>query len=476
MHPLPPGSRQPAILQTIHMRDPVRYFETLRRRHGPVFRMKLLGLPPQVVVGTAELAAEIYRTDGDGSRAGALRAGYVPWLGEHSLLTNDGEEWWRHRKLLSPALHGRSIASYPGMIAEIAAENIGTWPRGRPFPLRERMQAITLEVTLQVVFGVRDTEQGVRLRAALMALSRATGSPALFLTPPRLRTWAERSRLAMRLPFLPTTRAQRAATLVDDVLFAEIARRRDEQGEEATDVLGRLLQARDDQGRPMRDQEIRDELLTLLEAGLETTATGLSWTFERLMRTPEVLGRLQEEIDRGEDDTYLDAVVKEALRSRPVIFGMGRLLDKPLRVGPYEVPGGWVAIPMFSLILQDEAAYPDPGEFRPERFLGENAKPAQKSFLPFGGGRRYCVGAQLATMEMKVIMREVLRQVRLTPTDPAPEAQRMWHATLVPGRNAVAVARDQPVRSGPTSRDQSVRSGPTSRESTCPVRPAPPER
>ncbi|MFI1016084.1 cytochrome P450 [Streptomyces sp. NPDC020965] len=466
MHPLPPGSRQPAFLQTLHMRDPVRYFETLRRRHGPVFRMKLLGFPPQVVVSTAELAAEIYRTDGDGgSRAGALRAGYVPWVGRHSLLTNDGEEWWRHRKLLNPALHGRSIAGYPEMIAEIAAANIRTWPLGRPFALREHMQAITLEVTVRLVFGVRDAGQGARLRAALLGLSRASGSPALFLTPARMRTWAETSPLAMRLPFLPTTRAMRAANAVDDVLFAEITRRRDEEDDEATDVLGRLLRARDDQGHPMTDQEIRDELLTLLEAGLETTATGLSWTFERLMRNPEALGRLQDELEQGEGDAYLDAVVKEALRSRPVIFGMGRLLDRPLRLGAYEIPAGWVAIPMFSLILQDSAVYPDPEEFRPERFLGENARPAQRSFLPFGGGRRYCVGAQLATMEMKVITREVLRQVRLTPADLAPETQRMWHASLIPGRNAVAVARERPMRRGPSAQ-----------ESACPVHPAPPER
>ncbi|MEU1766695.1 MULTISPECIES: cytochrome P450 [Streptomyces] len=458
---LPPGSRQPAFLQTLHMRDPVRYFETLRRRYGPVFRMKLLGFPPQVVVSTAELAAEIYRMDGDGNRAGALRAGYVPWVGQHSLLTNDGEEWWRHRKLLSPTLHGRSIANYPELIAEIAAKDIGTWPLGRPFTLREHMQAITLEVILRLVFGVRDTEQGARLRAGLIDLSKATGSAALFLTPARLRAWAQRSPLAMRLPFLPTTRAAQAVETVDHILFAEIARRRAEEDADADDVLGRLLRARDDQGRPLSDQEIRDELLTLLEAGLETTATGLSWTFERLMRNPRVLARLQEEVEQGEDDTYLDAVVKEALRSRPVIFGMGRLLDKPLRVGGFEVPAGWVAIPMFSLILQDRAVYPDAGEFRPERFLGEGAKAAQKSFLPFGGGRRYCVGAQLATLEMKIITREVLRHVHLAPADPAPEAQRMWHATLIPGKQVVAVARKQPPK----------RRAPV-QEAKCPVHPA----
>ncbi|GLW18642.1 putative cytochrome P450 135B1 [Streptomyces sp. NBRC 13847] len=461
---LPPGSRQPALLQTVQLRDPVRYLESLRRRHGPVFRMKLLGLPPQVVVSTADLAAEIYRTDGDGSRAGALRAGFVPWLGQFSLFTNDGEPWWRHRKLLSPTLHGRSIAGYPDLIAEIAAEDIRTWPLGRPFALQEHMQSITLEITLRLVFGVRDVNQQSRLRALLLALSKASGSPALFLMPARLRAWAEKSPLATRVPFLPTTRTMRASAAVDKVLFGEIARRREEGDREATDVLGRLLQARDEQGRPMNDQEIRDELITLLEAGLETTATGLSWAFERLMRSPEVLGRLREEMERGEDERYLDAVVKEVLRLRTVIYGSGRLLDKPLRLGGYEIPAGWVAIPMFSLIHQDSEVYPEPQEFRPERFLGESAKTAQKSFLPFGGGRRYCVGAQLATMEMKVIIREVLRRVELTPATPEPEAQRMWHATLIPGKHAVAVARQRPLTQPPSAE-----------QPTCPVHPSSPE-
>ncbi|GAA1084147.1 cytochrome P450 [Streptomyces javensis] len=461
---LPPGSRQPALLQTMRMRDPVHYFASLRRRYGPVFRMKLIGFPPQVVVSTAELAAKIYSTDGDGNRAGALRAGYVPWLGDYSLFTNDGEPWWRHRKLLSPALHGRSIASYPDLIAEIAAEDIRTWPLGRPFALQEHMQAITLEITLRLVFGIRDVTQLARLRALLLALSKASGSPLLFLMPARLRAWAEKSPLAMRVPVLPTTRTMKASAAVDEILFAEIARRRDEEDSGATDVLGRLLKARDDQGRAMSDQEIRDELLTLLEAGLETTATGLSWAFERLMRSPEILRRLQEELERGEDDSYLEAVVKEVLRLRPVITGSGRLLDKPLRLDGYEIPAGWVAIPMFSLIHQDSEAYPDPEEFRPERFLGEGAQAAQKSFLPFGGGRRYCVGAQLAMMEMKVIIREVLRRVELTAADPAPEAQRMWHVTLVPGKRAVAVARERPLDRAPLNE-----------EPRCPVHPAPSE-
>ncbi|MHC3821044.1 cytochrome [Streptomyces sp. CB02488] len=444
MQKLPPGSRQPAFLQTFHMRNPVRYHEKLRRRHGPVFRQKLLGFPPQVVVTNPELAAQIWATDGEGNRAGALRARYIPWVGDHSLLTTDGEGWWRQRRLISPTLHGRSIAAYPSIISEIAARDLADWPLETPFKLMDRLQSITLDIALRLVFGVSEPGKDSALRTALIAFSRVTGSPALFLMPSRLRTWAENSPLAKRMAFLPSTRAQRASDAVDELLLAEIARRRGESDPDATDVLGRLLRARDDEGLGMTDQEIRDQLITLLEAGLETTATGLSWTFERLVRNPEAYARLKQEVERGEEEIYLDAVIKEALRARPVVFGSGRVLDQPVHIGEYDIPAGWVGIPMISLILSNDSAYPDPEEFRPERFIGEDTKAAQRSFLPFGGGRRYCVGAQLAMMEMKYIAREVVRHIDLAPARPAPEKQRMWHVSLIPGDRAAVVAHRKP--------------------------------
>lgn len=468
MQNLPPGSRQPAFLQTFYMRNPVRYHKLLRRRYGPVFRQKLLGFAPQVVVANSELASQIWATDGKGNRAGALRAQYIPWVGDHSLLSSDGDGWWRHRRMVSPTLHGRSIAEYPEIISEIAARDIEDWPLEKPFQLQDHMQSVTLDIALRLVFGV-DEGKDSPLRAALIAFSKVTGSPALFLMPERLRSWAERSPLAKRMSFLPSTRAQRASDAVDELLFAEIARRREEGDQGATDVLGRLLQARDDEDRGMSDQEIRDELITLLEAGLETTATGLSWTFERLMRNPEVYDRLKEEVERGEEEVYLDAVVKEGLRVRPVIFGIGRLIDQPLRIGEYDIPAGWVGIPMFSLILSDESVYPDPDEFRPERFIGEDTKAVRRSFVPFGGGHRYCVGAQLATMEMKYIVREVVRRVDLTAADQAPEKQRMWHASLVPSGRATAVAHRKPPSRAASADASSADLAPAGGVAECPV-------
>jgi cytochrome P450 family 135 len=440
MPALPPGPRLPAVVQTaLFLLAPARMLESARRRYGPVFRMNFIGFPPEAIVTTAELAEKVYAVDAGGGRAGELRRRFLePMVGRHSLLTLDDDPWWRHRRLLSPPLHGKAIARYRDEIAAIAAEEIAGWPLGRPFALRDRMQNITLEVILRLVFGIHDTARLARLRVLLPELVEAGGSTAALMTPPRIWAWLETSPLARRLTFLPAARFVKVRAAVDRILYDEIAHRRATLDPAATDVLSRLLAARDDQDRPLSDEELRDELITLLEAGHETTATGLAWAFERLLRTPEVLDRLTASLP--DDETYLDAVVKEALRSRPVVYDAPRLLDAPLDLGSYRLPAGWFAAPMISLIHRDPHAYPEPDEFRPERFLGDDTARAQKSWMPFGGGRRYCVGAQLALLEMKVIIHEVLARIELTAPDPAPEAPRTKHVTLVPAKHTQVVA------------------------------------
>jgi cytochrome P450 len=411
--------------------------------------MNFIGFPPEVFVATAELAEKVYGVDAGTGRAGEVRRRFLePVVGEHSLLSLDGEAWWRHRRLLSPPLHGRAISSYGPRIAEIAAERIAGWPVGAPFALRDRIQDITLEVILRLVFGVRDTTRLARLRELVPELVEAGSSAVYLMLPPRLRSWTERSPLLLRLPFLPTTRFVRIRTAVDELLYEEIAQRRARPDPEATDVLSRLLAARDEAGRPMTDRELRDELITLLEAGHETTATGLAWAFERLLRQPDVLARLHEDLAAG-GERYLEAVVKESLRCRPVVYDAPRLLDAPLDLGRFQVPAGWFAAPLISLIHNDPKVFPQPERFAPERFLGADTAAANKSWMPFGGGRRYCVGAQLALLEMKIIITEVLTRVHLT----APEAPKVKHVTLVPaGRTRVVVQahRDLPV---PATRD-----------------------
>ncbi|WP_109530860.1 cytochrome P450 [Nocardia aurea] len=424
---LPPGPRAPSPVQTAwFLADPVRLLEKCHRRYGPIFTMRFFGFPPEVYVATGELAEQVYKTDQGGGRAGQARGDFLePVVGVHSVLTLDGDPWWQHRKLLNPPLRARQVAGYHDEITEITVERISTWPLDRPFTLRSRMQEITLEVILRLVFGVRDTELLGSLRVLLPRLMELGSSETIAMTPPGVR------RVMGRVPFLPYGRFLGVRAAVDAILYGEIARRRAAPG--GTDVLGRLLETELD------DQEIRDELITLLLAGHETTATGLAWAFERLLRTPDVLERLPD------DEAYLDAVIKEVLRVRPVVYEAPRLLDAPLRLGSYEVPAGWYAGPSIPLVHHDPEAFPSPEEFRPERFLegGHN-----RSWMPFGGGRRFCVGAQLALLEMRVIIREVLHRLELTVADQAPEARRLTGVTLAPAKGARVTARARtPVRS-----------------------------
>jgi cytochrome P450 len=408
------------VLQTAwFMRDAPGMFENFHRRYGPVFTVRYAGYPPEVYVTTAELAARIYQTDQGGGRAGEARRDFLEHMvGAHSVLTLDGDEWWRHRKLLNPPLRAKQVAGYRDDIAAIAADKIATWPLGRPFALRERMQEITLEIIIRLIFGIRDAARVGRLRALLPGLIESGGSMQLAVLPQRLRG------LAGRVPLLAYGRFVRLRAAVDAILFDEIRRRRATPG--GADVLGRLIET------GMDDQEIRDELVTMLIAGHETTATGLAWAFERLLRMPETIGRLPD------DEPYLDAVVKEVLRVRPVVYEAPRLLDAPLRLGDHEIPAGWYAGPYIPLVHRDPAEFAAPEEFRPERFLDGRQS---RAWMPFGGGRRFCVGAQLALLEMRVIIREVLHRLELSAPDQAPEARRPKNVTLAPAKLTRVIAR-----------------------------------
>lgn len=413
---LPPGPRLAARL----LLDPSGGFDRLHRKYGPIFTVRYPGFPPEVYVTTAELAEQVFRTDQGGGLAGAARRDFLePMVGAHSVLTLDGDAWSRHRKALTPPLRARQVAGYHDEITDIAAEKIATWPLGVPFALRDRMQEITLEVIVRLVFGIRDAERLGRLRTLLPRLIKLGGATSVAMLPARLR---ER---AAGVPFLPYRRFLKLRAAVDAILYEEIARRR-RAGTEGTDVLSRLLRS------DLADQEIRDELVTLLIAGHETTATSLAWAFERLLRLPHVLERLPD------DEPYLDAVVKEVMRVRPAVFEAPRLLDAPLRLGEYEIPAGSYAGPFIPLVHHDPAAFPEPEEFRPERFLDGQQN---RAWVPFGGGRRFCVGAQLALLEMRVVIREVLRRLDLAAPDPAPETRRLTNVTLTPGRLTRVTAR-----------------------------------
>ena len=436
---LPPGSSLPTLVQTgMLFRDAVGFLERCRRRYGPIFRVKLVGFPRYVYVTDPGLAREVYAADRTVGRAGDARRDFLaPLVGEHSLLCTEDEQWLRHRKLLGPVFHRKHVDGYAGEIASIAAREVESWPLGKPFELRPRTQAITLEVILRLVFGVTDRERLERFRTVLPRLLESTAGPLLWIAPPALWQREENVRRLRRFPN-PLKSFFEARDEVDRLIYEEIALRRAELDESRGDVLSLLLHARDEEGRGMTDVELRDELVTLLEAGHETTATGLAWAFERLVRHPDALSRLTEEVDGGGDE-YLDAVVRETLRSRPVVLDTPRLLSGPLELGGYVIPEGWYVAPAIPTVQLDPSTHPEPEKFRPERYLGDDAP--REGWIPFGGGKRHCVGSHLALLEMKVVIAEVVRRLALEPVAPEPEGQRMHHVTLVPSERARVVAR-----------------------------------
>jgi cytochrome P450 len=346
------------------------------------------------------------------------------------VLCLEGEAWLRERRLLAPSFHGASVQSWADTIADVVGREVSAWPRGVTFPLRPRMQRITLEVIWRIVFGLDsdDTDPAhQRLWELLPQLLTVAASPVLAFVPTKVAVWLDSSELAGRIPGNRIARFGRIKQETDALLLELIARRRAEPDAERTDVLSSLAAA------DTTDEQVRDELITLLEAGHETTSTALAWLFERLLRTPEVLAETRRAVESG-DDRYLDAVVKESLRIRPVLLDAPRFLTAPLALDGYEVPAGWYV----ALVHADPETYADPGEFRPQRFL--DGQPPMQAWIPFGGSRRMCLGIQLAILEMRVVLREVLRRLDLDVPDAAPERLRLRGITIVPEHQTRVVA------------------------------------
>lgn len=434
---LPPGPDHSPLRQTVAIvRDPIGFIGRLRDDHGPIATARFLGGETAVYVCDPDLAREAFATDRTCGRAGAARARFLePLVGSRSLLTLDGPEWQRHRELLGPLFHGERIERFAEQIGEITAAEVEGWREGE-IVLREPLTRITLEVILRAVFGIAEGPRLGRLRALLPPLIEA-GARYAWL-PPGLRARIEalaRGGARRRAPF---ARFFRLRAEVDGLLAAEIAeRRRVADLGERGDVLSMLLTARDQAGGALSAAELRDELMALLAAGHETTATALAWAFERLVRSPAAMRRLRAEIAGGEGEEYLDAVVRETLRVRPVVYDVARFLDEPLRIGGYDVPAGWYIAPAVVAIHHDSAQWPDPHAFRPERFADE--RPNMRAWIPFGGGRRYCLGSHLALLEMRSVIRGVLGRVELR--SPGGEGERVVvrHVTIQPRQGARAL-------------------------------------
>jgi cytochrome P450 len=390
-----------------------------RERYGNAFTLPLLAFGTGVYVADPDAIRDMFTGDQSDLRAGEGNAPLGAVLGEKSVLILDGRDHLRQRRLLLPPFQGSAVQSFREVIEDVANTEVDSWRVGDRFVMRDRMRALTFEVIVRAVFGVTEPERIERLRSALVAV---LDTGIVFLLPDRLRVDLG--------PRSPWGRVKRRLQIADALIYEEIARRRAEPDlEQRTDVLSLLLRAHDEDGNPMTDVELRDELMTMLLAGHETTATGLAFAFDLLPRNPRVLARLRDELAGG-DDAYLDAVVSETLRIRPVIDAAARKLTKPRTIAGWDLPAGIRVYPAILAVHHRPDLYPEPGEFRPERFLDGQAE--SYSWLPFGGGIRRCIGAALAQAEMAEVIRTVVTRAEIQPTRPKPEPVVMRGITLVP--------------------------------------------
>jgi cytochrome P450 len=430
---LPPGPRSRAWTAARWLTRPVGLLEACRRRYGDAFTLEFPGAGKNVMLSDPAIVKEVFSRDRRGNGLPLTRDLLLePVLGPRSILLLEGSEHLRRRKLMLPPFHGERMRAYETTIESAAQRAVASWPQGRRFRLHPSMQAITLEVILRAVFGVTDPSRRERLRRRLLAILALGQSAAGQVAGLALRRFGPRG------PYRMVERRLRAA---DQLLAAEIGQRRSDRAlGEREDILSMLVAARFEDGEAMDDGEIRDQLMTLLLAGHETTATALAWTFDLLFRRPEATDRLREELEAG-DDEYLVAVCQESLRVRPVIPAVGRRLAEPLRVGDHELAAGDFATPCIYLVHTRQDLYPDPYAFRPERFLGST--PETYSWIPFGGGTRRCLGAAFASFEMKVVLRTVLRLARLEPATAEPEPARRRNVTLSPGNGTPAILSER---------------------------------
>ena len=418
---LPPGPRAPSAVQTaLFMRWPCQTLTRWNRRYGDAFITHYLTFGRGVYVSDPAAIRELFTGDQSDLLAGDANSFLEPILGKHSVLVLDGPDHLRQRRLLLPPFQGSRVNAFRSVVHDVTEREVDRWQPGDELVLRDRMRSLTFEVICRAVFGVTEPERVERLRAAFAAL---LDSSTLFMAFPIARKdlgpWSPGRRFAQRLK------------LVDELLYEEIARRRGEADlEERTDVLSLLLVARDEDGQAMSDAELRDELVTMLGAGHETTATSLCFALELLMRHPDKLAWLRAAIDADGGDAWLEAVMRETMRLRPVIDAAERTLTKPRRVAGFDLPVGVKVYPAIFLVHQRPDLYPEPQAFRPERFLESEAE--KYSWLPFGGGIRRCIGAALAQAEMVEALRVIVPRADLRPLRPKPDPVVLRGITLAP--------------------------------------------
>jgi cytochrome P450 family 135 len=419
--PLPPELPRSPLWQTLAWSfRPLAFMARGRAEIGDAFSVSFVGFErPMVLISDPAAVKALYTERRNGLPPGRSFQ-LEPVLGARSVLLLEGEEHIARRRLMLPPFHGERMRSYEGIVEEIVTAEIDSWPIGREFPIHARMQAITLEVILRAVFGVAEGPRLDALRGMLGNLLVETGSPTMIL----------RALVARRRGRDPLASVRTRLDQVDEALMAEIAEhRRRPDLEQRDDILSMLMTATFEDGTAMDDRELRDQLMTLLLAGHETTATALAWTFDLLLRHPVEMGLLRGSLENGED-AYLKATISESLRLRPVVPLAGRRLATDLVTDDLELPAGTDVTAAIWLTHTDPSLYSDPFAFRPERFL--EAAPETYAWIPFGGGVRRCLGAAFAEFEMRIALREILLRCELRKVDPRPERTGRRNITFSP--------------------------------------------
>ena len=453
---LPDGPKIPPIVALVATWSrPAATMHSLRARYGKRFTVQLPFQPPFVILSDPDDIKQLFTASPEAIHPGEGARILEPLVGSYSLILLDEAPHLEHRRLLLPAFHGERMQGLIGLMTELTEREVATWPVGEPIALHGRLQRLTLEIILRAVFGLDDGPRLDALREALTEVLAFSESPLSVL--PRAQQFER---------WIPSLRRfRRAIVRADELIFEQVAERRaaEQAGAEThDDVLAMLLAARhapDDssaarsgeagsraggelEGEPMSEQEIRDELMTALVAGHETTASQLSWGFAQLAREPQVVTRLTEELDAGESDAYLTATMQEIMRLRPVLPNAEpRLTKEPVTIGGVEYPAGVSLLASAYLVHHDEEIYPQPFRFRPERFLEKG--PGTYTWLPFGGGRRRCLGASFAQQEMKIVLGAVLRRFALMPGVSEPEVTVRRSITFSPSAGCSVVLRER---------------------------------
>jgi cytochrome P450 len=443
--PFPPGPPLPSMLQSARwLLSSTSFMERCHERYGDMFTLNMVAKAAAgpaadrnkgrwVFLANPAHVRQLFTADPAVVRTGATNRFLAPLVGPRSILVQDEPEHLAQRRLILPPLHGEHLKRYDRLISGIAEAEVARWPIDEPFALWPRMQAITLEVIVRTVFGISEPPRVAYVLGLLRTMLNRMTSPRWLMTQALLAAVVNPKENR------PSGVASRLIGPIDDLIFDEIRRRRSAQAlDQHDDILSLLVQSEYQDGSSMSNDELRDELMTLLIAGHESTATALAWAFERLLRHPAELARLRDEADDGQDE-YANAVVKETLRLRPVLPIVLRSLSQPMEIGGYRLPAGTWLAPCAYLIHRREDIYPEPLRFRPERFVEWPA--GTYTWMPFGGGVRRCVGAGFAQLEMRRVLQTVVSLTELMPAEAEPEAIRARFITLAPSHGARVVMK-----------------------------------